>query len=146
MDDHAAREMMTTCACEALRRTSRSVTSQYRQALAAVGVRPAQVPVLVAVRLHGRVPVTALAERLGLDRTTLTRNLAVLEAAGLVTIEDDGDRRVRLVVLTDAGREVLEPTYEAWRRAQDRVVDAFGAARLEALVAELDAFDQVLSG
>jgi DNA-binding MarR family transcriptional regulator len=148
MDDteRACTEMIDLCACEALRRASRSVTAHYQAALAAPGVRPAQLPILVAVRLHGRVPVTALADRLGLERTTLTRNLALLEATGLVRIEDDDDRRVRLVVLTAAGREVLEPAYEAWRAAQARLAEAFGPERLQGLVAELAAFDAVARG
>ena len=148
MDDEerACGEMMTRCACEALRRTSRSVSAHYQAALADSGVRPAQLPILVAVRLHGRVPVTALAQALGLERTTLTRNLALLQAGGLVGIEDDDDRRVRLVVLTPAGRAVIEPAYEAWRRAQDEVAEAFGPDRLRALVAELAAFDAVVRG
>jgi len=146
VDEPACREMMTTCACEALRRTSRAVSSQYQDALAGTGVRPAQLPILVAVRLAGRFPVTALAERLGLDRTTLTRNLAVLGAAGMVAFEDDDDRRVRLVVLTDAGRDALEPALRSWRQAQARVADGFGPERLQALVAELAAFDQAVRG
>ncbi len=141
-DERACLEIVSTCACEALRRTSRSVTSYFQQALVGTSVRPAQLPILVAVRITGRVPVTALAEGLGLDRTTLTRNLAVLEEGGLVAIEDDDDRRLRLVVLTDAGREVLRPAYQAWRRAQDRLVDGFGAERMQALIAELAAFDE----
>ncbi|HEX7277833.1 MAG TPA: MarR family winged helix-turn-helix transcriptional regulator [Acidimicrobiales bacterium] len=141
-DERACREMMATCACEALRRASRSVTSHYQLALAEAGVRPAQLPILVAIRLYQRAPVTALAERLGLDRTTLTRNLAVLEQAGLVAMEDDDDRRMRLAVLTDAGRAVIGPAYESWREAQARLADGFGAERLQALVAELAAFDR----
>jgi DNA-binding MarR family transcriptional regulator len=143
LGESACVEILETCACEALRRTSRSVTARYRHALAATGVRPAQLPILLAARLFGRVPVSALAQRIGLDRTTLTRNLAVLEAQRLVAVEDDDDRRVRLIVLTDAGRAALQPVYDAWREEQARVAEAFGAERLKALVAELAAFDEV---
>ena len=147
IDDRACVEMATACACEALRRTSRAVTSHYQEALAGTGVRPAQLPILVAVRLMGRAPVTALAERLGLDRTTLSRNLAILEAEGTVTlVDDEEDRRVRRVVLTDAGRVRLEPAYRRWRQAQSQVADAFGPERLRALVAELAAFAQAVPG
>lgn len=141
--DRACLEMLSACACEALRRTSRSVTSHYQQALAGAGVRPAQLPILVATRLMGPVPVTALAAQLGLDRTTLTRNLAHLEEQDLVTTQEGDDGRVRLVVLTAAGQDLLGPAYEAWQAAQAGVAEAFGAERLRALVAELAAFHQL---
>ena len=138
--DRDCAEVLATCACESVRRADRGVTALYQHALASSDVRPAQLPILVAAHLAGAVPVTVLAERLSLDRTTLTRNLAVLEAAGLVRLEDHEDRRVRLVVLTPDGRAALEAAIESWRTAQARMTETFGPERLAALVAELAAF------
>ncbi len=135
-------EVMTVCACEALRRTARSVTSLYKEELTGSGVRVAQLPILVAAALMGRAPITSMAESLVIDRTTLTRNLAILEEQGLVVIEDDDDRRLRLVVLTSQGRVALKAALAAWRKAQDQVAAAFGPQRLNALVSELAAFTE----
>lgn len=140
--ERACHEVMTACACEALRRTARSLTSLYQEALAGSGVRVAQLPILIAAALMGRAPITSMAERLVVDRTTLTRNLASLEEQGLVAIEDDDDRRLRLVVLTGHGRDALEAAMAAWRQAQDQVAAAFGPHRLQALVSELAAFTE----
>jgi DNA-binding MarR family transcriptional regulator len=138
--ERACREVMRACACEGLRRSARSVTTLYQEALAGSGVRVAQLPILVAAALMGPAPVTAMADTLIIDRTTLTRNLASLERGGLVAFEDDEDARLRLVVLTSAGRQALGEALAAWQPVQDRVADAFGADRLAALVAELAAF------
>ena len=142
--ERACREMIATCACEGLRRTSRAVSSRYQAALAPTGVRVAQLPILVAAALMGRAPITAMAEILVIDRTTLTRNVAGLEGDGFVTIEDDDDRRLRLVVLTDKGREALRDGLAAWRDVQRRVAERFGPERLQALVSELAAFTEAL--
>jgi DNA-binding MarR family transcriptional regulator len=141
----ACTEMMTACACEGIRQAARSVTSRYQHALAASGVRAAQLPILVGAALMGPAPITALADVLVLDRTTLTRNLAGLERDGLVRIEEDDDRRVRLVSLTDEGRSTIEGAITAWRGAQAGVREAFGPERLHALLTELRAFREAIA-
>jgi DNA-binding MarR family transcriptional regulator len=56
---------------------------------------------------------------LGLERTTLTRNLKPLEAAGWVETRPDAkDARIRRVRLTDEGRELLRGAIPLWRAAQ----------------------------
>lgn len=137
--DSDCHEVMSSCACEALRRTSRAVTARYQDGLRAAGVSAAQLPILVAAHVMGPVPVGALATQLVMDRTTLTRNLAGLRVAGLVTVDPDVDRRVRLVALTPAGRRALRRGVEAWRDAQSQIEALFGSQRVRALVGELSA-------
>lgn len=144
--DRACVEVMTACACEGLRRSARAVTSRYQEVLAGSGVRAAQLPILVGAQLMGPLPLTALAETLLIDRTTLTRNLRTLQGDGLVAVEEDEDRRVRLVVLTAAGRAALERAIKSWRQAQESVATSFGPERLRALVAEVAAFTELTRG
>jgi DNA-binding MarR family transcriptional regulator len=61
----------------------------------------------------------ALAEFLGLERTTLTRGAALLEAKGWIRTGISDDRRARPLRLTAAGRRKLESAYPAWKSAQD---------------------------
>ena len=138
--DRDCRDVLTQCACEALRRSSRAVTARYQEGLSETGVTAAQLPILVAAQVMGPAPVGALAAQLLMDRTTLTRNLAGLQDAGFVSIDADVDRRVRLVALTPAGRRSLRRAIRAWRDAQSRMESRFGAERVRALVGELGAF------
>ncbi|HET9050388.1 MAG TPA: MarR family winged helix-turn-helix transcriptional regulator [Candidatus Dormibacteraeota bacterium] len=137
--DRDCHEVMSSCACESLRRTSRAVTARYQEGLRAVGVSAAQLPILVAAHVMGPAPVGSLATQLLMDRTTLTRNLVGLRDAGLVTVDPDVDRRVRLVALTPAGRRTLRRGIRAWRDAQAQMVSLFGSERMSALVGELGA-------
>ena len=127
------------CACNQLRRSARTLTRLYDAAIAPSGLKVTQLPILVGLGSAGELPVTALAEALALDRTTLTRNLKVLEERGLVgVVEDGGDARVRLVSLTAEGGRVLAGALAAWKGVQESVEARFGSDRLRALHGELE--------
>ncbi|HEX6538058.1 MAG TPA: MarR family winged helix-turn-helix transcriptional regulator [Candidatus Dormibacteraeota bacterium] len=144
--DADCQDILTRCACEALRRTSRAVTTRYMQRLRGVDVTAAQLPILVAAQVMGPVPVTVLATQLLMDRTTLTRNLVGLQEAHLVTVQQDVDRRVRLVALTAAGRRTLRRAIRAWREAQSQMESLFGGERMSALVRELESLARAAAG
>jgi len=107
------------CACSAARRKSRELTRFYEHSMRGTGLRAAQFTLLATLIQTGPTPTTRLADFLGLDRTTLTRNLRPLHRDGHVTIEDGADRRVHKVGITAKGAEAAERAYPAWRRAQD---------------------------
>lgn len=128
------------CACNQLRRATRAITALYESALAASRLKATQLPILVALGSAGDLSVSALADALALDRTTLTRNLKVLEGRGLVrTSESKDDARVRVVCLTLEGSDVLAGALLRWEEMQAEVEERFGRERLEALYSELEA-------
>ena len=59
------------------------------------------------------IPMSRLASKLGLDTSTLTRNIQKLERLGLIERQADSyDRRVQNAVLTDKGIEVVDSLEE----------------------------------
>jgi DNA-binding MarR family transcriptional regulator len=139
--------MRAMCACDGLRRTARAVTQTYDAAVAPSGLKATQMPILVALGSAGDLPLTALAGALALDRTTLTRNLGVLEDRGLVaTSPHPDDARVRMVSLTSDGARVLAAALERWEHVQHAVEERFGEARLRALHGELEALSAAVAG
>ena len=80
----------------------------------------------------------ALAEAMGLDRSTLGRNLRVLEGEGLVALAEGSDLRNRLVMLTEDGVARLAAALPAWEAAQQKLIDQLGADKRETLLALLD--------
>jgi DNA-binding MarR family transcriptional regulator len=134
----ACAEVRADCACEGVRRAAREMTQRYERALAPSGIKATQFPILVALGQGEPIPITPLAAELALDRTTLTRNLRILEGRGLVTIASaPHDARVRLARITDEGLRVLAHALELWRGAQTAVTEEFGGPRLRALFGEL---------
>jgi DNA-binding MarR family transcriptional regulator len=134
------RRMRAMCACNQLRRSARGMTQLYDTGMGGGGLKVTQMPILVGLGAGGSMPVGTLADALGLDRTTLTRNLKLLEQRGLVTTAPHpDDARVRIVSLTPEGADELSGALARWERVQERVEERFGADRLRALYEELDA-------
>lgn len=128
------------CACNQLRRATRGITQLYESALASSGLKATQLPILVGLGSAGDLSVSTLADALALDRTTLTRNLKVLESRGLLQTRDsEDDARVRMVSLTLEGSDVLSGALLRWEEMQAMVEERFGRERLTALYEELEA-------
>lgn len=75
---------------------------------------------------------------MGLDRSTLGRNLRVLEGEGLVKLAEGADLRNRLVYLTEAGEARLMAALPAWEAAQQRLVERLGEDKRALLVGLLN--------
>ncbi|MFJ2985624.1 MULTISPECIES: MarR family winged helix-turn-helix transcriptional regulator [unclassified Pseudomonas] len=127
--------MLTSeCICTHLRRAARGVSRHYDEALVGFGINVAQFSLLRHLQRLDRPSITTLAEAMGLERSTLGRNLRVLEADGLVALADGDDQRNRVVVLTAAGIERLQAAYPAWEQAQRRLVEQLGEGQRDELV------------
>ena len=90
------------------------------------------------------IKLTQLAKAIVTDRTTLTRNLKLLEKQGLVRIEAGGDRREREISITREGAEELRKAYPLWQKAQAQVSSGLGPKRLKAMQGELKAATALL--
>jgi DNA-binding MarR family transcriptional regulator len=130
--------MIDTCACHKIRMASRAVTRAYDDALRPVALRATQVSLLAAVALDGAMSITALAEAIGMDRSTLTRNLAPLEADGLLRVGGEGWRRSRTLAITAKGRARLEKAMPLWEAAQRRLRQELGGAQWDAVQGSLE--------
>jgi DNA-binding MarR family transcriptional regulator len=115
------------CLCLASRRAALAITRTFERRLRPHHMRIAQFSMLTNLALRGPMAIGVLAAWLGVERTTLTRNLALVEAAGWVETASGEDARSRIVSLTASGRQKLEETYPAWREAQAEVTKRIGA-------------------
>lgn len=127
-------EPARSCAYFHTRRATRVLAAHYDRVLAPHGLRGTQFTLLAAIALHGTAKTSELARTIGADRTTLTRNLAVLKRAMYIDITDGADRRERLHSLTDAGSAKLAAAVSAWRSAQAELTAAIGPDTFEALL------------
>lgn len=112
----AARIISEQCLAIRARRLERSVTRLYDAALRPHGLSAAQLGVLVAVALSGDVQPKTLCTILDLEKSTLSRNVALLVGKGWIASERSG--RAQMLRLTPAGSDVLSGALPAWRRAQ----------------------------
>ncbi|QCI11200.1 winged helix-turn-helix transcriptional regulator [Pseudomonas putida] len=131
--------MLTSeCICTHLRRAARGVSRHYDEALAGFGINVAQFSLLRHLQRLDRPSITTLAEAMGLERSTLGRNLRVLEAEGLVALAGGDDQRNRAVLLTAAGSLRLQEAHPAWEQAQEALVTQLGEGQRDELVRLLE--------
>jgi len=131
------------CFCALARRASRVLTDLYERELDPYGITLPQFSLLRSAGALGPIGISEFAARLKLDRTTLGRNLKLLEKMGLVLLAGNSeDQRERLVSLTPKGSRLSEQALGAWQAAQAKVKRGLSREKLDALreiVSEIDA-------
>ena len=133
------RPATTVCVCSRLRKASRRVSQIYDHHLQPHGLTITQYALLANISATPGVSIGALAERLIMDPTTLTRNLRPLERRDYLTLTPDPeDRRSRRLNLTEQGRAVLKNARPAWVEAQTSIENAVGLTETPVLNAALD--------
>ncbi len=96
---------------------------------AGVDIDRALFPLLVMISMRGPLSVAGLADQVGRDHTTISRQLAKLEGLGLIVRSGDaGDRRVRPAILTVEGQTVVEAITAARSRLLSKALGAWSKA------------------
>ena len=121
------------CACANIRRLSRLVTRLYDAELRDSDLEVTQFGVLSALDRLGDATHGELARGFGMDSTTMTRVVAVLERRGWVERRAGTDKRQRIYAITTDGRGQVEAARAGWRRAQERLSAVLGTEALSAL-------------
>ena len=127
-----------SCLCHRTRMAARAVTRFYDEMLRSTGLRATQLAVLVAVGRDEVFSITALAKFIGMDRSTLTRNLAPLKREGLIRVGSEGWRRSRTVEMTKKGHSRLREALPFWEHAQETLRQKLGSRKWPIIMADLD--------
>jgi DNA-binding MarR family transcriptional regulator len=126
------------CFCLASRQAARKITRLYDSFMQGSGVRATQFTILSQLMLRGEMPIGKLAGILGVERTTLTRNLTLLEQQKWISIKAGDDPRSRMIGITAQGRGMVRRGFPYWSKAQAQVgkmLGADGQAALKVLAA-----------
>jgi DNA-binding MarR family transcriptional regulator len=126
-NESTAAQIADTCVCLGLRKSARMIARRYDAGLRDLGITSGQFSIMAALLHDQPVGMGKIADVLGLERTTLTRNLKPLCAAGLIIeahVAEDG--RVREYALTDTGRALLARALVVWQRLQTENLSRLG--------------------
>lgn len=126
------------CTLLRLRRTTRRVTQIYDRHLAPLGLRVTQYSVLGSLIVQAPIAIGAFAEIMGMDRTTLTRNIRPLIRAGWIELIAGDDRRLRTITVTSEGKAMFRRAIPLWRQAESELREAVGADAISQLQRLLD--------
>ena len=115
------------CFCLASRQAARKITRLYDSYMQGSGVRATQFTILSQLLLRGEMPIGKLAGLLGMERTTLSRNLTLLEGKGWISISAGEDPRARMIEITTQGRSVVRRGFPYWSKAQAHICQLLGS-------------------
>lgn len=132
-----------SCTCSELRRAARAVTLLYDNAFRSSGLLSTQLGVLHVIYKSDTIRISHLAKELGMDRTTLTRNLSVLQRQGFIKISSGKDNRTRIVTITNKGRTTIAKAIPLWNDVQNKVKKQMGETLWNELMVNLSQFVKV---
>ena len=127
----------TECAYNNLKVMTRVVSSIYDEELRPVGLRASQLALLWAIRAMEPVEFGRLGATTFTDQTTLSRTVALLKRAGLVSIRVGNDRRVRVISTTAKGLARFAVAMPLWERAQARADELLSLDELRSVARKL---------
>ncbi len=125
-----------------LRRTTRLLQRLYDEAFEPLGLKGTQFSLLMAVAGNKGATIGELAQPLGMERSTLSRNITVMQKKGLVIVEEGKDRRQQKISITGQGLSVLQDALSLWERVQERLIRELGEERIKNLLADLQSLSQ----
>jgi DNA-binding MarR family transcriptional regulator len=126
------------CTCFNLRRVTRVITQSFDAELRKYGIRVTQTPILSALNARSGWSMAELSDWLGMERTTLVRNLRPLQRKGLIEVSGAGRGGHVELAITDKGRAALTSMLPGWRSAQEKVVATLGKKRWSAILGDLE--------
>ena len=121
-----------------LRQLTRRVSACCEPFFSDSGLKTTQYSLLSHVEYFGPISPGQLARRMGMDASTLTRNLQPLVLVGLIQNGPGHDARSRQVQISAAGRKKRGEMKADWKRAQLSLNAALGNDRVQRLHALLD--------
>ncbi len=127
--------MDSPCYCDLLRTAARKTTAIYDRHLAEVGLTLAQYKLLKKINLVGKLSISELAAVCDLDRSTIGRNVQVLEKHDLVEETSCGDGRRCMLRLTDQGRQRFAAASPLWQAAQGEIEASLNPEQISAITA-----------
>jgi DNA-binding MarR family transcriptional regulator len=111
----------SVCACATARQVARLLTRLYDGWLSGTGLEAPQFALLMTLDAHGAVSQAALGRRYALDKTTMSRNLKLLERKGWIAASAADDKRERRFAITALGHARLAAARPEWKKAQDQL-------------------------
>jgi DNA-binding MarR family transcriptional regulator len=132
------RAMGATCFALQARRTANLLARTYTRAMASIGLEIAQFSTLCVVAAEQSLSVSEMAMQLGVDRSTLVRNLKILERDQLIVQSGREGRRV-IYRLTDKGKTLLAQALPLWERIQTTLSETLGEQQANDLRRSLSA-------
>jgi len=118
------------CIGNRLRCLSRIVDKDFRSSLKDFDITESQLSILFALTKLGKVEQGKIGETLVLERSTVSRNVKILERRRIITKSSDYRPEIEL---TKEGHELVQTIMPIWESLMDSLMDKIGNEGLENL-------------
>jgi DNA-binding MarR family transcriptional regulator len=129
-----------------LRWVTRVVTQFYDAEIRRHGIRPTQGSILASLQAGDSWSMADLRDWLGMERTTLVRNLRPLQRDGFVNVGGGGRGNLVALFITAKGRKQVEKLVPAWKSVQSAAVKTLGEKRWSLILSDLETTALALRG
>ena len=119
---------LTDCLCTSIRKSARNISQKYNEHLKQSGekINANQVSILVTLSQIENKTISELSNQLKMERTTLTRNLKILDKSGWIKTNYGSDGRMKFSKLSKNGKQVLDKILPHWKKAQSQTKKLLG--------------------
>ena len=122
------------CNCGILRQSSQKLTAIYDEALKSSGLRVTQFAVLKNIHKLGKTSITELDTYLEQDRSTIGRNIRILEKIKVVSINKSSDKREFEILITKYGIECLQLARKSWEDINFKISSKLGNVKQKQMI------------
>ncbi len=136
----AAREILRGCVFSRTRMLDRVLSRLFDDSLAPLGIRANQLTVLALLGATEGLRAADVAQYLEMDKSTVSRGVALLRARGWVEESAGPTKTSRSLAVTVEGRALLRETLPLWRSAGEGARETLGEESVEALRGAADSF------
>ncbi len=134
-----------TCLCIDLRTAAQQLTQIYDEAMKSSGITVTQFSQLHLIQTLDGPTLKELSTASQLERSTLGRNLRVLEKLGFVSMRVGDDARTRTIHLTTRGRNAFKRAVPLWRGVQQELTGRLGIGGRDELNAMMESLTAPLA-
>jgi len=111
------------CVGKKLRLISRFVDTQFRSSFKDFNITENQATLLFVLSSHGKIDQGILGKKLGLERSSISRNINVLVKSGYV--EKSFEYRPE-IFLTKKGKDLVKQLIPLWENVMDKIILEIG--------------------
>ena len=117
------------CNCGLLRSSASHFTSIYNKSLKSTGLNITQFVLLKYISLLKQTNLNTLNKFLHQNRSTIGRNLNVIEKLNFISIKPGQDKREILINITPLGADALKNAYIIWKDVNDKINAMLGSKK-----------------
>ena len=121
------------CNCYIIRKISSKISKIYDNALKTSGLKITQYAILKYISISKKTNLKNLSTAMDYNRSTLGRNLRILEKKELIRFNKGKDKREVEITITNYGIKIFKIATQSWKNINNQVSENLGRNKIKML-------------